>query len=121
MFFEYPDILWLEILPVALLALYVFREWTGRVPHMRVSTIIPWKKGSTLATEILCHLPMVLLTASMALLIFAAARPRSSSTLETVQAEGIENTPGQRLPTVAPHTAHAARDHAAEGDRDAAI
>lgn len=90
MFFEYPDILWLEILPALLLALYVFREWTGRVPHMRVSTLAPWKKGSTVATEILCHLPMALLTASMALLIFATARPRSSSTLESVQTEGID-------------------------------
>lgn len=90
MFFEYPHILWLELLPAVLLALYVFREWTGRVPHMRVSTVIPWKKGATVATEVLCHLPMALLTASMALLIFATARPRSSSTLETIQAEGID-------------------------------
>lgn len=90
MFFEYPDILWLELVPVALLALYVYREWKGRVPHMRVSTLAPWKKGATAATQVLCHFPMALLTAVMVLLIVATARPRSSSTFETVNAEGID-------------------------------
>ena len=52
MYFEYPGILWLELVPVALVALYVWREWSGRAPHLRVSTLLPWKKGASVLTEV---------------------------------------------------------------------
>ena len=90
MYFEYPGILWLELVPVALVALYVWREWSGRTPHLRVSTLLPWKKGASVLTEVLCHLPFALLTAAMVLLVVALARPRSSSTMENVNTEGID-------------------------------
>lgn len=34
MFFEYPSLLWLLVVPVLLLALYIYRELSGRVPHL---------------------------------------------------------------------------------------
>ena len=45
MFFEYPYLLWLLVLPVLLLALYLYRELKERRPHLRVSTVTPWEKG----------------------------------------------------------------------------
>ena len=53
MFFENPQLLWLLAIPVLLVALYVWREISGRNPHMRVSTLIPWKKNGTDALNIL--------------------------------------------------------------------
>ena len=38
MFFEYPKLLWLELLLIPLVALYVFRELKGRAPAL------PWTK-----------------------------------------------------------------------------
>ena len=43
--FEYPALLWLLIVPLLLVALYVYRELTGRRPHLRVSTSAPWLQG----------------------------------------------------------------------------
>ena len=45
MYFEYPYLLWLLVLPVLLLALYLYRELKERDPHLRVSTITPWESG----------------------------------------------------------------------------
>ena len=39
--FEYPSLLWLLLVPLLLVALYVYRELAGRRPHLRVSTAAP--------------------------------------------------------------------------------
>ena len=45
MFFEYRYLLWLLIVPLLLVALYVWRELSGRQPHLRVSKAEPWPAG----------------------------------------------------------------------------
>ena len=90
MFFEYPKLLWLLLLPALMVAHYLYMELRDRRPHMRVSTISPWKAGSSSLTGILRHLPMVLRTAALCLLVVAIARPRSSKELERVDTEGID-------------------------------
>ena len=90
MFFEYPKLLWLMLLPVLMVAHYLYMELRDRRPHMRVSTISPWKAGASSLTGILRHLPMVLRTAALCLLVVAIARPRSSKELERVDTEGID-------------------------------
>lgn len=90
MFFEYPKLLWLLALPVLLIAHYLYLELTGRKPHLRVSASAPWLKGGTSALAVLRHLPFVLRTAALALIIVAIARPRSSSEVERIDTEGID-------------------------------
>lgn len=90
MFFEYPGLLWLLALPVLLLALYVLRELKGRAPHLRVSTLVPWKQESNLLPEVARHIPYALRIAALCLIIVAIARPRSSSEMEKINTEGID-------------------------------
>lgn len=90
MFFENPQLLWLLAIPVLLVALYVWREISGRNPHMRVSTLIPWKKNGTDALNILRHMPEAFRIAALCLIIIAIARPRSSSEVERIDTEGID-------------------------------
>ena len=92
MFFEYPKLLWLLAVPVLLIAHYLYLELTGRRPHLRVSTAVPWKAEGTGALAVLRHLPFVLRIAALSMIIVALARPRSSSEMERVDTEGIDIT-----------------------------
>ena len=88
--FEYPALLWLLIVPLLLVALYVYRELTGRRPHLRVSTSAPWLQGGFSPLGVIRHLPMALRTAALCLIIVALARPRSSTEVEKRDSEGID-------------------------------
>ena len=90
MFFEYPYLLWLLLIPVLLGALYVFRALTGREPHMRVSSITPWKAGGGSIWSIIIHIPAVLRVAALVLVVICLARPKSSSEMEKIDTEGID-------------------------------
>ena len=90
MYFEYPYLLWLLVLPALLLALYLYRELKERRPHLRVSTITPWKAGGSTVLNIIRHLPEALRLAALCLLIVCIARPRSKSEMERVDTEGID-------------------------------
>ncbi|MCQ2158273.1 MAG: VWA domain-containing protein [Bacteroidales bacterium] len=89
MYFEYPALLWLLILPVLLVALYVVREIKGRVPHMRVSIAGPWIRERGYAA-VLHHLPMAFRTVALVMIVLAIARPRTSSMNEKIDTEGID-------------------------------
>lgn len=90
MYFEYSYLLWLELLPVLLLGLYVWRELSGRTPHLRVSSIDQWTSSGQSALAWIRHLPPVLRTAALSLIIVAIARPRSRSEMERIDTEGID-------------------------------
>ena len=90
MFFEYPSLLWLLVVPVLLLALYIYRELSGRVPHLRVSNAAPWLSGGPTILSVLRHLPFAFRLAALCLIIVAIARPRSSSQVEKIDTEGID-------------------------------
>lgn len=90
MFFEYPQLLWLLVVPFLLAVLYLYRELCGRNPHVRVSTIAPWLSGGTSILAWMRHLPFVLRTAALCLIIVAIARPRSSNKTEKIDTEGID-------------------------------
>ena len=90
MFFEYPYLLWLLLLLPLLLALYIYREVSGRRPHLRVSAIAPWKAGGRQALPLLRHLGEALRLVALALIIVAIARPRSSTQMERIDTEGID-------------------------------
>ena len=92
MFFEYPKLLWLLVIPVLLLGHYLWMELTGRRPHMRVSKGTPWLQEGTSLLAILRHLPEALRLAAIVLTIIAIARPRSSTEIEKIDTEGIDIT-----------------------------
>ena len=88
--FENPARMWLLLVPLLLAALYLYRELAERRPHLRVSTAAPWLQGGRSPLALLRHLPMVLRTAALCLIVIALARPRSSSEIEKIDAEGID-------------------------------
>lgn len=90
MFFEYPKLLWLIVVPALLLVLYILRELFGRQAHVRVSTSVPWLRGGHGVKEYLRHLPFALMLLAMVMLIIAIARPRSSEQMEKIDTEGID-------------------------------
>lgn len=90
MFFEYPKLLWLLVVPVLMLAHYLYLELCKRNPHVRVSTIMPWKKGGFDVMAILRHVPFALRLVVLTMLVICLARPRSSEDMEKVDTEGID-------------------------------
>lgn len=90
MFFEYPDLLWLLLLLLPVVAIYVYRQVKGLEPYLVVSSVTPWlHKGGSLK-KVARHIPFFLRVVALACIIVAIARPRSSSTFEKIDTEGID-------------------------------
>ncbi|MBO6069243.1 MAG: VWA domain-containing protein [Bacteroidales bacterium] len=90
MFFEYPNLLFLEFLLLPLIALYVYRELKGKSPSMTVSNFDGWQVKGQNFKRFLRHVPFILRTIALALIIVAIARPRSSESFEQTDTEGID-------------------------------
>lgn len=90
MFFEYPGLLWLLAVPVAMVLHYLYLELRGRNPHVRVSTITPWKAGGLDYMAVARHIPFALRILALTMIVIALARPRSSEEVEKVDTEGID-------------------------------
>ena len=90
MFFEYPGLLWLLAIPVLMVLHYIYLEKAGRHPHMRVSVAVPWKKSGPTLMNLLRHVPFLLRTFALVMIVLAIARPRSSEELSKVDTEGID-------------------------------
>lgn len=90
MFFEYPKLLWLLVIPALLVLHYIYMELSERRPHMRVSTSVPWTVRGRSFMALLRHVPFILKIFALAMIIVAIARPRSSEEMERVDTEGID-------------------------------
>jgi Ca-activated chloride channel family protein len=90
MFFEYPDLLWLLVIPALLVLHYIYLEISERHPHFRVSTSVPWTAGGRSFVAMLRHVPFILRIFALSMIIVAIARPRSSEEMERVDTEGID-------------------------------
>lgn len=90
MFFEYPNLLWLLLLLVPVVAIYIYREAKGGRPYLLVSSVTPWKHRGGEVKKWARHLPFLLRTIALAAIIVAIARPRSSSNFERIDTEGID-------------------------------
>ena len=90
MFFEYPHLLWLLLVPVLLIAHYIYLELAGRRPHLRVPDVKFWKAGGRSVMSVLRHVPFILRTAALVMIIIAIARPRSSTKMDKIDTEGID-------------------------------
>ena len=90
MFFEYPALLWLLLLLFPIVAIYIYREYKGLRPWLKVSTIMPLSTKGGGIRRALRHIPFILTCVAIAAMVLAIARPRSSSTFEHVDTEGID-------------------------------
>ena len=90
MFFEYPALLWLLVIPALMLVHYVYIELSGRRPHLRVPDIKFWKAGGRSVLGVIRHLPFFLRTVALVMIIIAIARPRSSTKMDKIDTEGID-------------------------------
>ena len=90
MYFEYPRLLFLLAVPVLLLVHYLWMEISDRRPHLRVSTVTPWKQEGPSVLQLIRHLPFLLRTVALVMIIIALARPRSSTEVEKTDSEGID-------------------------------
>ncbi len=90
MFFEYPKLLWLLVVPALLVLHYVYREVAQKRPHLRVSTSVPWMLRGRSFMSFFRHVPFALRIAALSLIVVAIARPRSSEDMERVDTEGID-------------------------------
>ncbi|MCF0177796.1 MAG: BatA domain-containing protein, partial [Bacteroidales bacterium] len=90
MFFEYPKLLFGELILIPLIALYIFKELKGVHPALTVSNLDQWKKGGKTLKVWLRHLPFICRMVAIALIIVAIARPRSSEQFERMDTEGID-------------------------------
>ena len=89
-FFEYPGLLYLEFLLIPMVGLYLFREMRRKNPSLTVSSAAPYRFRGNQLYKIFRHLPFVLRCIAVAAIIVAIARPRSSSTFEKIDSEGID-------------------------------
>ena len=90
MFFEYPKLLWLLVVPGLLVRHYIYLELAQRHPHLRVSTAVPWLVKSTALTSSVRHIPFIFRIIALSLIVVAISRPRSSEVIEKIDAEGID-------------------------------
>lgn len=90
MFFEYPALLWLLVIPAFMLVHYIYIELSGRRPHLRVPDIKFWKAGGRSVLGVIRHLPFLLRTIALVMIIIAIARPRSSTKMDKIDTEGID-------------------------------
>ena len=90
MYFEYPGLLWLLVIPAALVVHYIYLELAQRHPHLRVSSSVPWTVTGTSFMAVLRHLPFLLRTFALVMIVIAIARPRSSTEMERIDTEGID-------------------------------
>lgn len=90
MFFEYPALLWLLVIPALMLVHYVYIELSGRRPHLRVPDVKFWKAGGRSVLGMIRHLPFLLRTIALVMIIIAIARPRSSTKMDKIDTEGID-------------------------------
>ena len=90
MFFEYPELLWLLVIPALLVLHYIYLEISERHPHLRVSTSVPWMASGRSVMALMRHVPFLLRIFALSMIIVAIARPRSSEEMERIDTEGID-------------------------------
>ena len=96
MFFEYPQLLWLELLLIPLIALYLWRTLRGRQPSLTVPDAAQWDDGNGRILAWSRHIPFILRMVALAALIVAIARPRSSENFEKVDTGPHRRRQGHR-------------------------
>jgi len=89
MFFEYPVLLWLELILIPLVLWHIWKEKKGSAPALVYSGISQFAVAGKFR-RYLMHLPFVSRMLAIAMIIVAIARPRSSESFEKTDTEGID-------------------------------
>jgi len=89
MFFEYPVLLWLELILIPLVLWHIWKEKKGSAPALVYSGISQFAVAGKFR-RYLMHLPFVFRMLAIAMIIIAIARPRSSESFEKTDTEGID-------------------------------
>jgi len=89
MFFEYPVLLWLELILIPLVLWHIWKEKKGSAPALVYSGISQFAVAGKFR-RYLMHLPFVFRMLAIAMIIVAIARPRSSESFEKTDTEGID-------------------------------
>jgi Ca-activated chloride channel family protein len=87
--FKNPELLWLLLVLPLVVAHHVFLH-RKNMPQLRYSSLAGVKQAASPRTAYYTHIPVVLRTLALALLIVAIARPQSSSSWQDVTTEGID-------------------------------
>lgn len=87
--FESPQILYLLLLIIPMVAYYIFKLKDGRAT-LQISTIAGLIKNNKTLKYYLRHLPFVLRMAAFSLLIIALARPQDSTDKNSVTTYGVD-------------------------------
>lgn len=87
--FANPDLLWLLLVLLPMIALYIWRERKGGAA-IRISTVAPLEGIAKSARYRARHLPLVLRCLAVALLIIALARPQNTHRGGSTATEGID-------------------------------
>jgi Ca-activated chloride channel family protein len=90
MFFESPKILYSLLLLVPLIAHYIWKAIKGSTPALQVSSLAAFRRTGKGWRHYFEHVPFILRTLAIALLIVAIARPRSSDEFSKFDTEGID-------------------------------
>jgi Ca-activated chloride channel family protein len=90
MYFEYPKILFLLLILAPIVAHYIWRAMRGITPSLQVSSLAAFAKTGTGLRHYFKHVPFAIRCLSLALLILAIARPRSSEAFSKTDTEGID-------------------------------
>lgn len=89
MFFEYPVLLWLELILIPLVLWHIWKEKKGSAPALVYSGISQFAVAGKFR-RYLMHIPFVFRMLAIAMIIVAIARPRSSESFEKTDTEGID-------------------------------
>jgi Ca-activated chloride channel family protein len=87
--FKNPELLWLLLVLPLVVAHHVFLH-RKNMSQLRYSSLAGVKQAASPRTAYYTHIPVVLRTLALALLIVAIARPQSSSSWQDVTTEGID-------------------------------
>lgn len=90
MFFENPKLLWLLVVPALMVLHKVYIELKEREPHLRVSNSNPWMATGWSVFGLIRHIPFVLRTIALVMIVICLARPRSSTQMDRIDSEGID-------------------------------
>jgi len=90
MFFENPKLLWLLVVPALMVLHKVYIELKERDPHLRVSNSNPWMVTGMSIFGVIRHIPFVLRTIALVMIVLSLARPRSSTQMDRIDSEGID-------------------------------
>jgi len=88
--FEYPKLLYLELILIPIIGYYIYKELKTRTPVLIVPSASPYMSKTSILEKIARHIPFVLRLIAMFFLIMAIARPRVSSVEKKVDSKGID-------------------------------